>query len=447
MARERLPRVRGLVRGALAVAAALGLVLAAAGAARAERPVVILLSWDGVRHDYLERAELPGLARLAREGLRAERLLPVFPSNTFPGHVSLATGTYPDRHGIVDNRFWDRERGLFDYSNDASWIEAEPLWIAAERQGVRAAVFFWVGSETEWRGRRASYRRRPFDSAIGEGEKVRQILAWLDRPEAERPRLVMGWWHGADSAGHRKGPDHPDVVAALAEQDRHLRDLLAGLDARDAWDSTTLLVVSDHGMTEGTGRVDPGTALREAGIAVRLVAGSSLAHVFLEEPARAGEAEAALSGLDGVEVHRREAIPESLRIRHPTRTGDLVLRTRPPLAFRGARGRLAGLYAVVVRWLGGSVGLHGYAPEHPDMGAILLAAGRGVAKGRRIGPVRAVDVAPTVAGLLGIEPPRHSEGTRIPGIAAPAGAAAPDAPRLSLPRDGRPEALGLHGEQ
>ena len=81
--------------------------------------------------------------------MRAGRMRPVFPSNTFPNHVSLATGTYPDRHGILDNRFWDRQKGLYNYSRgaDDSWLEAEPLWAAAERQGVRAATFFWVGSE------------------------------------------------------------------------------------------------------------------------------------------------------------------------------------------------------------------------------------------------------------------------------------------------------------
>ena len=81
------------------------------------------------------------LARMQRDGARAERLIPVFPSSTFPNHVSLATGTYVDRHGIIENRFTRHERASsFDYGNDASWIEAEPLWIAAERQDVRAAV-------------------------------------------------------------------------------------------------------------------------------------------------------------------------------------------------------------------------------------------------------------------------------------------------------------------
>jgi predicted AlkP superfamily pyrophosphatase or phosphodiesterase len=110
-----------------------------AAPAPAPAPTVILLSLDGVRYDYLDRDELPAFARIAREGLRADALEPVFPSSTFPNHVSLATCAPADRHGIVANTFQDRTRGGFDYSNDASWIEAEPLWVAAERQGERAS--------------------------------------------------------------------------------------------------------------------------------------------------------------------------------------------------------------------------------------------------------------------------------------------------------------------
>jgi predicted AlkP superfamily pyrophosphatase or phosphodiesterase len=95
-----------------------------------------------VRHDHPDSADVPALSRMAREGVRAGRLVPVFPSNTFPTHVSLATGTYPDRHGIVDNHFVDRDRGRYRMSSEADWIEAEPLWIAAQRQGVPVATYF-----------------------------------------------------------------------------------------------------------------------------------------------------------------------------------------------------------------------------------------------------------------------------------------------------------------
>jgi predicted AlkP superfamily pyrophosphatase or phosphodiesterase len=391
------------------------LLVVLATSARAAEPTVILLSWDGTRFDYPDREELPGLSRIARDGVRAERLIPVFPTTTFPNHVTLATGAPVDRHGIVANEFTDRARGEYRYSNDASWIEAEPLWAAAERQGVRAACFFWVGSETDWRGVGATHRRAPFDSSIGEAEKVDQILAWLALPEAQRPRLVMSWWHGADRAGHEYGPDSDEVAAALALQDGHLARLLGELDARGAWSHTTLLVVSDHGMSEVRDSVDALGALAAAGIGVARASGSTVAHVALDDAAQRDEALAALARVAGLRAWASDAVPEALRARFPSRTGDLVLVADRGLAFASASRMEVGYF-----WLralfGGRRGAHGYLPDEPEMAGVFLAMGRGVPADLELGPVRALDVAATVAHLLGIAPPAQSEGARIPGI-------------------------------
>ncbi len=414
-------------------AALLVLLLAGVAPARAgDDPTVILLSLDGVRHDYLDRdrERLPALTRIAREGARAAALVPVFPSSTFPSHVSLATGTYPDRHGIVANRFHDPARppevAEFDYSNDADWIQAEPLWIAAERQGVRSAAFFWVGSETDWPHggsvRRATHRRAPFDGSVPESEKTDQILAWLDLPPAERPRLILSWWHGADAAGHRFGPDAEETRRQLAGQDHELARLLAGLDARGAWATTTLLVVSDHGMVGVEEALDLRAPLDDAGVEARVVPFGSVAHVFLAAPtpARVEKARGALAAVPGVRAYALAELPESLRYAHPTRVGHVVALSDPPRFFsdrwslRDARFRIS-------RLIGGTHGGHGYEPDRlldasgrSPMDGIFLARGRGVTAGHAPGRVRAVDVAATVAGLLGIEPPRHSEGRPIP---------------------------------
>jgi predicted AlkP superfamily pyrophosphatase or phosphodiesterase len=406
-----------VIRAARALAlalAALGLGALAPCVAHAA-PTVILLSWDGVRHDQPERAATTALARMQRDGARAERLVPVFPSSTFPGHVSLATGTYPDRHGILDNQFFDRERGEFQMANDAAWIEAEPLWAAAERQGVPAAVYFWVGSETDWRGRGARHRMAPFDSRVSEAEKVRQIVRWLDLPGPDRPRLIMAWWHGTDDKGHARGPADASVARALLAQASELATLLAALDARDAWRDTTLLLVSDHGMTEVSQNVPLRTALRDAGVEARVVAGGAVGHVFLADLAQRERAEQALAKLPGIQTWRREALPAALRLRHPTRTGDLVVVASPPYALRESPfvERASRALASPLGW---KRGLHGYSPDHPDMGGIFFALGRGVPPGARLGAVRMIDVAPTVARLLGIEAPAQSEGTPIPRI-------------------------------
>ena len=106
-------------------------------------PTVILVSLDGFRWDYLERAETPVLDRIAAEGIRADALLPVFPTKTFPNHYTIATGLYPEHHGIVDNSFYDPARDAWFSMSDAatvldgSWWGGEPIWVTAGRQGQR----------------------------------------------------------------------------------------------------------------------------------------------------------------------------------------------------------------------------------------------------------------------------------------------------------------------
>ena len=362
------------------------------GAFAAGEPTVIVLSWDGVRHDYPDRGDFPGLARLERDGVRA-RLVGVYPSNTFPSHVSLATGTYPDTHGIVDNIFFeDGER--YDVG-DADWIEAEPVWISTQRQGIDVATYFWVGSESDWRGQGTRYRVAPFDGRRPEAVKVDRILTWFDMTASERPRLVMSYWAGADTVGHERGPDHPAVVRQLESQDAQLRRLLAGLDERDAWRETTLILVSDHGMAAVGELIDVEAILDAAGVDA-FVIGGAVARVYLDERADLDKAEAALAGVDNLRVYRPEALPAEFRLAWPGRNGDLVVTTVQPFVLTERYARLAGT--------------HGYDPRTPDMQAAFFALGRGVDTGADVEEVRHIDLAATIASLLGVEPPAQSEG-------------------------------------
>ena len=79
---------------------------------QAQTPIVVMLSLDGFRHDYLEQhpEQSKNLKRMADSGLQVAGLTPGFPSSTFPNHYSIVTGLYPGRHGIVGNSFFDRSR-------------------------------------------------------------------------------------------------------------------------------------------------------------------------------------------------------------------------------------------------------------------------------------------------------------------------------------------------
>ena len=121
----------------------------------AEKPIVLLISLDGLRWDYMELADAPNLQRLIKGGVKAESLIPVFPSKTFPNHYTIVTGLYPENHGIVSNSMFDPVFREFFRITDANattngkWWEGEPIWVTASKQGQTTATMFWPGSDAE----------------------------------------------------------------------------------------------------------------------------------------------------------------------------------------------------------------------------------------------------------------------------------------------------------
>jgi hypothetical protein len=362
-------------------------------------PAVVMISLDGTRPADLEAGRLPSLSKLAARGASAERMIPSFPTNTFPNHVTLVTGVAPERHGIVDNTFVDPERGLFEKKDIPSWILVEPIWSIVSRAGMFSASFHWVGSEGDWPGGEGPTHWKPFSSETREDEKVEQILRWLEPIVGERPCLITSWFHGADHASHHQGPDSDEVVRSLAQQDRALQALIDHFDAQGLWATTALVVVSDHGMMVPETRIDLGGALTAAGLDARVIGIGGFVSI------RVGEAEAdravEVARSVGLSAWKRADAPPELRVRHP-RFGTVVA-VAPPTA--------AVVYDGLVL-----TGFHGHPPDVPEMSAILVAAGRGIRRGATVSTVRNVDVAPTVLRLLGVDPPEWMEGRPIAGL-------------------------------
>ncbi len=368
-----------------------------AGVALAGEPTVVLISLDGTPHAAVDAELMPALAGLAQRGALAEGLTPAFPTNTFPNHVTLATGVAPERHGIVNNVFIDPKRGFFDHSGDPTWNQAEPLWSIAARHGVVSASFYWVGSEGPWRTGFGPRYWKAFDSGTGEREKVEQILAWLDLEDSRaRPRLVTSWFHGGDAAGHRFGPGAPEWKKALRGQDDALEQLIGGLQARGAFAWTTLIVVSDHGMARVERSVDLRAALSRAGLRATVLGAGGFSTVTALGGAEELPRIVAVARQLGLEAYARAQAPPALRVANP-RFGDVVV-----LAPEGTA--IASSSSSPMR------GGHGYHPRHASMAALFVAAGRSVAPGTRLAAIRSVDVAPTVLGLLGIPAPEPMEG-------------------------------------
>jgi predicted AlkP superfamily pyrophosphatase or phosphodiesterase len=409
-------RIRTLL---VALAAVLLLAAAAPPRASAGESRVILISLDGTTPAQVADPALATLARIAREGASAERLVPVFPTNTFPNHVTFVTGVAPERHGIVNNVFVDPERGLHSYANDPAWIEVEPLWSLAARQGVVSAAYHWVGSEGPWRTGFGPRHWKRFQPDTPEAEKVDQILAWLALEDAaERPRLVTAWFRGADHAGHRRGPGSGAAREALRAQDAALGRLVAGLEQRGLLASTTLLVVSDHGMAPARRARRLNAELARAGIRARALGGGGFASLVADSRADAARAVARAREL-GLEAWLREDAPAELRAGHPRFGAAVVL--APPGTAIVSDGGPGGWAQALLSHVGLAVGgVHGQRPGAPEMGAVFLAFGAGAPAGARLGTPSALDVAPTVLALLGLPVPAWMEGRPLlPAPAAP----------------------------
>lgn len=216
---------------------------------------VVVLSMDGFRYDYDDRTETPTLDSIASVGVKVEHWIPAFPSLTFPNHYSMATGLYPDHHGIVHNNFYDESLDM-DYRIGARkkvenpiFYSGEPVWVTAEKYGVKTACYFWVGSETPIKDRQPTYWHR-YDSKVPYKNRVDTVIHWLNLPEEKRPKLIMWYLDEPDGIGHDAGPEGTEVLAKVRELDQLIAYFFKQLQTVPFKDKIDLIFLSDHGMQE-----------------------------------------------------------------------------------------------------------------------------------------------------------------------------------------------------
>ena len=124
----------------------------------------VIVSLDAFRWDYPAMYDTPNLNQMAREGVKAT-MLPSYPASTFPNHYTLATGLVPDHNGIINNTFWDvkrrRQYSMGDPAtrNNPDYYLGEPIWITAQKQGVKTGNVYWVGSDIAIKGGYPTYYR------------------------------------------------------------------------------------------------------------------------------------------------------------------------------------------------------------------------------------------------------------------------------------------------
>uniref|UniRef100_A0A9J8B1N5 SMB domain-containing protein n=1 Tax=Cyprinus carpio carpio TaxID=630221 RepID=A0A9J8B1N5_CYPCA len=202
------------------------------------RPPLIVLSLDGFRASYMKKGKsvFPNIHKLRSCGTHAPHMRPVYPSKTFPNLYTLATGLYPESHGIVCNSMYDpvfkahfRLRGREKLNH--RWWGGQPIWITAEKQGVKAGTFFWP-----W--------------VIPLERRILTILQWLHLPDEERPYVYAVHSEQPDAYGHILGPLSNELDNTLRKIDNIIGQLMNGLKQMNLHRCVNVILVGDHGMEE-----------------------------------------------------------------------------------------------------------------------------------------------------------------------------------------------------
>jgi predicted AlkP superfamily pyrophosphatase or phosphodiesterase len=348
---------------------------------------LVLISIDGFGADYINRPHAAQLRTLAQRGVRAKWMTPVFPSKTYPNHYTIATGLWPEHHGVVSNTMWDSTIGYrFEISSeravsDSRWWGGEPIWVTAERQGRRAAAFFWPGTEAAIGDVRPTWWRR-YDARVPNADRIRQVVDWLSLPPDSAPALVTLYFGEVDWHSHEFGPDAPQTDSAIARVDSALGALVDG---------------SDHGMTsvaeERTIYLDDYLDLSD----VEVIDWSPVAALAPRGSADAGDLYQRLKDRHPhLTVYRRDEIPERFHYRAHPRIAPIIAladdgwlittRVRAATARRQERGS------------------HGYDPALPSMRALFAADGPAFRNGAVIAPFGNVHVYELLCEVLRLRP-------------------------------------------
>ncbi len=422
---------------------------------KGQKPYTLIISIDGFAYKAFQkwRQRAPNLNTLARRGVYGPSRT-IFPSMTWPSHASIITGTYPRRHGILGNRIFNRTKKRAVHAslvNYASAFKVKTLIDLAYEKGMSTAAIMWpstqrskalnwnipevYGQKTYRRGSTPGFlktlKELGFPSNhLGRFSKrqlflqdsfVRDVAVHL--VANKRPRLHLVHFLTMDSLGHGYGLNAPEVGWGLELVDRYVGDILKAYKRAGILGRTNVFIVSDHGFLTIEKRVDADRLLYDNGLIksykklrkgpVYTLSNGHALYIYIykwKELNKVRREVAALFRLPEVRPYIKKIIkPKSFKkyhLPHPQNNReapDLIVVSKPHVIF----GRLSGK-----RIVGKSTtrGMHGYFPSHEDLWPIFIAAGPNIRHIASPTQVENIDIAPTLAKVLGLVFPGPLDG-------------------------------------
>lgn len=371
-------------------------------------PYTILISFDGFRWDYPDRGLTPNLDFIEKNGVRALSLKPSFPSKTFPNHISIVTGLYPQNHGIIANTIYDSVTQKVYRLSDSTevrnpyWYKGEMIWETARRQGVITASYFWPGSEMNLDYRRPNYFER-YEHKRDYLERVQGVINWLKLPYQKRPKFITLYFDLTDSEGHKFGPNSPQVNYAIAKLDSLIGILIHKLDEINLRDSVNLIIVSDHGMTEISS--DRFVNIEEIANcnSCSYYNRAEMMNVFIKDK---NEFENVYENLKKNEnhykVYKPSEIPSHYHFGNNHLIGDLFVLADPGWSVGTSKDK-----NIMKDYNGGN---HGFDNSFLDMHGIFYAIGPSFKKNYRTGTIENINIYPLLCKIMNINQVRNIDG-------------------------------------
>ena len=375
-----------------------------------KKPYVILVSLDGFRWDYVERFKPPHLSDFIKNGVQAASLTPAFPSKTFPNHYTIATGMYPDKHGILGNLFYCNAKEV-TYSirnrelvEDGTFYGGTPIWVHADKAAMVSASYFFVGSEANVQGIRPTYYNT-YDGQIKNSVRVAEVLKWLALPPKKRPHIITMYFSDMDDVGHRYGPNTDDVLKkTLFDLDANLGDLFKGVEASGL--PVNILIVSDHGMAElSTTNFIPTDDIENDDL-YTVVDNGALVNVHPKNDAQIDSIIQYLKPKENhFKVYKTVNTPGFEYI--PKNKDWGAIQIIPDVGYYFVNSQRI---AARKKNPNTTIGVHGYDPKYKDMHGIFYANGPAFKKGYTVPPLKNIHIYPLMCKILGLGIPDDIDG-------------------------------------
>ncbi|XP_077184277.1 ectonucleotide pyrophosphatase/phosphodiesterase family member 7 [Paroedura picta] len=371
------------------------------------RKKLLLVSFDGFRWNYDHDVDTPNLDAMARAGVKARYMTPPFVTQTSPCHFSLLTGKYIENHGVIHNMWFNTSTGqklpYYNTQGVSSWWDngSLPIWITAQRQGLKTASLFFPGGNASYQGEQVNIKKverlfHKYNNATEWRQNINLVMEWFTKDNIDFVALYFG---EPDSTGHKYGPESQERKEMVSQVDQTVGYLRKSIWEHGLNSTLNLIITSDHGME---------TVIKEDEIHLRTVANFSFQDIQFElvdygpqgllvpKPGKLQHVYEALKiAHPKLHVFKKEEFPKRFRYANNSRVTPLVLYSDPGYVIHGR---------IKVQF---NKGEHGFDNEVMNMKTIFRAEGPAFKSGLEVEPFESVNVYALLCELLEITPEPH----------------------------------------